>query len=177
MSKSESNSSFDKNNVRVFIGLGSNLHNPINQVKRALNSLRHLPKTQLLKHSTFYRNPPMDFSQQPNYINAVAELSTGLLPLPLLHHLQAIEKQQGRMRSAQRWAARTLDLDLLLYGNLHYQDTVLTVPHYGLYQRAFVLYPLFECAPNLILPNGQKIKDALKFCDTRKLKRVKKSMY
>lgn len=156
----------------VFIGIGSNLNNPIQQVKKALISLENLPSTQLLKHSSLYQSPPMDFSQQPDYINAVAWLQTELSPLHLLTHLQAIEKQQGRTRNTQRWASRTLDLDILLYGNLHYQNTALIIPHYGLYQRAFVLYPLFECAPDLILPNGQALKDALNLCSTQNLKKI-----
>lgn len=162
-------------NNDVFIGIGSNLNNPIEQVKKALISLEKLPSTQLLKHSSLYQSSPMDFSQQPDYINAVAWLNTELSPLHLLTHLQAIEKQQGRIRTTQRWAARTLDLDLLLYGNLHYHDTTLTLPHEGLYQRAFVLYPLFECVPNLILPNGQALKDVLKLCDTQNLKKIEES--
>jgi len=160
---------------KVFIGLGSNLNNPLQQVKKALESLKILPHTRLLKHSAFYRNPPMDLSNQADYINAVAWLTTELSPLNLLKNLQTIEKQQGRIRSAQRWVARTLDLDLLLYGHLQYQDAMLTVPHDGLYQRAFVLVPLFDCAPDLILPNGQKLRDLVKLCDSQLLERIDES--
>jgi len=162
-------------NDKIFIGLGSNLNNPLQQLKNALIALANLPKTRVLKHSAFYSNPPLDLSHQPDYINAVAWLSTELSPLNLLNHLQFIEKQQGRIRSAQRWAARTLDLDLLLYGNLHYRDAALTLPHYGLYERAFVLKPLFDCAPDLILPNGQKLRNVVKNCDCHLLNKIDES--
>ena len=141
----------------VCIGLGSNLQHPAEQVRQALVSLSHLPTTQLWKYSSLYRSAPLGPPGQPDYINAVAVLHTELLPLTLLEHLQAIERHQGRVRTGERWGPRTLDLDMLLYDNRQMQDSVLTLPHPRLYERAFVLYPLYECLPTLILPDGQEL--------------------
>jgi 2-amino-4-hydroxy-6-hydroxymethyldihydropteridine diphosphokinase len=136
------------------VGLGSNLDNPIEQVKKALQALKLLPKTHLKTHSALYRTKPLGSQNQPDYINAVAMLVTELSPLVLLDNLQAIENKQGRVRGAERWGPRTLDLDMLLYDNLELQEDRLTLPHSGLYERDFVLYPLYDCTPDLILPNG-----------------------
>jgi len=136
------------------VGLGSNLDNPIKQVKTALQALKLLPNTHLKTQSTLYRSKPLGSQNQPDYINAVAMLVTELSPLNLLDNLQAIENKQGRLRGAERWGPRTLDLDMLLYDNLQLQEARLILPHPGLYERAFVLYPLYECTPDLILPNG-----------------------
>ncbi len=140
------------------MGLGSNLDNPIKQVTKALEELKLLPNTHLKTHSALYRTKPLGSQNQPNYINAVAMLVTKLSPLILLDHLQAIENKQGRVRGAERWGPRTLDLDMLLYDNLELQDDRLILPHPGLYERDFVLYPLYECSPDLILPNGLEIE-------------------
>ncbi len=148
----------------VYIGLGSNLNNPNQQIKQALHHLKQLSSTHLLKHSSLYRSAPLGPPNQPDYINAVAVLQTGLAPLNLLYQLQLIEQKQGRIRTAQRWGARTLDLDILLYGNQQSQDPLLTLPHPGLYNRAFVLYPLYECVPDLCLPNGQLLTDLISNC-------------
>ncbi|OQW93044.1 MAG: 2-amino-4-hydroxy-6-hydroxymethyldihydropteridine diphosphokinase [Beggiatoa sp. IS2] len=157
----------------VCIGLGSNLQNPLGQVQQALTSLSHLPTTQVWKHSSLYRSAPLGPPGQPDYINAVAVLQTELLPLTLLEHLQAIEQRQGRVRTGERWGARTLDLDMLLYDNRQMQDPVLTLPHPHLYERAFVLYPLYECLPALILPDGQKLHDLVQRCTPVGLSLVK----
>lgn len=147
---------------RVYVALGSNLDNPIQQIKQALPALKQMPKTTLLSHSALYRSAPLGGAPQPDYINAVAVLRTQLSPLALLSQLQTIETQQGRIRSAQqRWGPRTLDLDILLYDNKQSSDPVLTLPHPGLCQRNFVLYPLYECAPQLRLPNGQRLQDLI----------------
>ena len=146
---------------RVYVGLGSNLDNPIQQIKQALLALNQLPQTTLLTHSSLYHSAPLG-PPQPDYINAVVALRTQLSPLALLNQLQLIETQQGRIRLAQqRWGPRTLDLDILLYDNKQSSDPVLTLPHPGLYQRTFVLYPLYECAPQLRLPNGQQLQDLI----------------
>ncbi len=141
----------------VYVGLGSNLDNPIHQVKQALLALDALPQTYLKRQSALYRSKPLGPQNQPDYINAVAMLITGLLPLDLLDMMQTIENKQGRIRTAQRWGARTLDLDLLLYDNQKLQHPRLTLPHPGLSNRAFVLYPLYDIAPDLILPDGKKL--------------------
>lgn len=156
----------------VYIALGSNLDNPIDQVNQAFQSLAHLPDSDLLKQSPLYRSVPLDLSPQPDYVNAVAELKTTLSPLTLLSHLQMIEQQQGRVRTEQRWSPRTLDLDLLLYNQQKIQHPLLTVPHHGLYTRNFVLYPLYDCAPQLVLPNGQKLRDLIQHCSMNGLCRI-----
>ena len=142
----------------AYIALGSNLHTPREQLKRALNALAQLPQTQLMAVSSFYRSKPLGPQDQPDYLNAAVEISTALSPLALLDELQRIENEQGRVR-LRRWGERTLDLDILLYGNEIIQTDRLTVPHYDMHNREFVIVPLVEIAPNLILPNGQKLAE------------------
>lgn len=154
-----------------YIGLGSNLTNPMRQVLTALEELSKLPNTHLLHHSSLYQSPPLGPPDQPDYINAVAGLKTALSPLELLDYLQNLEKQHGRVRK-QKWQARTLDLDILLYNQQQWKTVRLTLPHPGLYQRHFVLYPLAECAPNLLLPNGQTMSEALHQCASQDLQRI-----
>jgi len=137
----------------VYIGLGSNLNQLQKQLNQAIEALKKLKHCQLIKQSSFYLSPPMGPSDQNDYINAVVELNTSLTPIALLDQLQAIEKAQGRVRNKQRWSARTLDLDLLLYGQQVIHEARLEVPHYGIKQRAFVLLPLLEIAPLIELPN------------------------
>ena len=136
----------------VYIGLGSNLEGPAKQVRRALKALGRLPQTRLLGVSNLYRNPAIGPGRQPDYVNAVAAIETGLEPHVLLDALQAIEADQGRTRTAVRWQPRTLDLDLLLYGRRVIDDGRLTVPHPHLHERAFVLKPLLDIAPDLHIP-------------------------
>lgn len=142
----------------AYIALGSNLHTPLEQLKRALNVLAQLPQTQLMAVSSFYRSKPLGPQDQPDYLNAAVEISTALSPLALLDELQRIENEQGRVR-LRRWGERTLDLDILLYGDEIIQTERLTVPHYDMHNREFVIVPLAEIAPNLILPNGQKLAE------------------
>ena len=142
----------------AYIALGGNLHTPREQLKRALNALAQLPQTQLMAVSSFYRSKPLGPQDQPDYLNAAVEISTALSPLALLDELQRIENEQGRIR-LRRWGERTLDLDILLYGDEIIQTERLTVPHYDMHNREFVIIPLAEIAPNLILPNGQKLAE------------------
>ncbi len=144
--------------VRSYIGIGSNLDNPSKQVKLAIASLKKIPQTRLTAHSSLYQTSPMGPQNQPDYINAVAEIETGLPAEKLLLHLQSIEKQQGRQRSGERWGARTIDLDLLLYGKTEKQSTTLTIPHPGICSREFVLIPLLEIAPDLEIPGLGKLQ-------------------
>lgn len=155
----------------AYIGLGSNLAQPIQQIERALQALTQVPQTILAHYSSLYRSKPLANMQQPDYINAVAELQTHLAPWDLLQQLQRIEQQQGRVRG-ERWGARTLDLDILLYNQEISTDPQLTLPHPGLLQRSFVLYPLYECCPNLLLPNGISLADALTHCSANDLIRI-----
>lgn len=150
--------------VRAYIGLGSNLDDPLRQLRRALESLAQLPQTTLAGCSRFYRSAPLGPQDQPDYVNAVAALDTALAAEALLDALQAIETAQGRIRT-RRWGPRTLDLDLLLYGDAVLATPRLCVPHPGLAERSFVLYPLYELAPELRLPDGRALAELLDRCD------------
>jgi len=148
--------------IRCYIGLGANLLQPLQQLQQAVQALKQLPDTELVAVSDFYGSKPMGPQDQPDYVNAVAALDTRLPPVELLAQLQQVEQQQGRQRKAERWGPRTLDLDLLLYGDQRLQTAQLTVPHYDMKQREFVLYPLHQLAPELVLPCGTKLQDLLK---------------
>jgi 2-amino-4-hydroxy-6-hydroxymethyldihydropteridine diphosphokinase len=158
--------------ARVAVGLGSNLADPLAQVQRALDALATLPRSRLLAASSLYRNPPMGPQDQPDYVNAAALVSTALAPLEFLDQLQALEASQGRVRGAQRWGARTLDLDLLLWGREILDHPRLQVPHPGLHERAFVLYPLAEIDPDLWVPGRGALRDLLAACRDSGLVRV-----
>lgn len=136
---------------QVFVALGANLAQPLAQLQSAVAALQAMDDCHNLVVSPFYRSTPMGDVVQPDYINAVVGFSTSLSPLALLDALQAIENNQGRVR-IERWGPRTLDLDLLLYGEQCIDEPRLTVPHYGMKQRSFVLIPLADIAPDLVLP-------------------------
>ena len=132
----------------AFVGIGSNLDDPRAQVLRAFEELEALPHTRLVKKSSLYRSAPAGYAAQPDFVNAVAQLETGLPAERLLAELQAIELRHGRSRSFAN-APRTLDLDLLLYGAAQLKTATLQVPHPRMRERAFVLKPLLEIAPQL----------------------------
>lgn len=138
--------------VCAFVALGSNIQAPEAQVRRARQALDALPHTRLVKCSALYRSPPLGPPDQPDYVNAVVGLRTRLGAAELLRALQKIEREQGRVRDGPRWGARTLDLDLLLYGDARLAEPHLTVPHPRMHERAFVLYPLHEIAPYVHVP-------------------------
>ena len=145
------------NTTCAYIALGSNLDKPRDQLQRALRALDQLPLSALIAHSSAYRSAAIGPGEQPDYLNAVARLETGLDAPTLLHALQSIEDAQGRVRT-QRWGPRTLDLDLLLFGNDRIDTAELTVPHPRMSERDFVLYPLREISDtNLALPDGREI--------------------
>ncbi len=146
----------------IYIGLGSNLSEPFNQLLSALTEIDNLSDTQLIKCSSFYSSKPMGPQDQPDYVNAVAEIASSLAPMALLSRLQKIEHLRGRNRDGGRWTARTLDLDILLIGNEIIQMPDLLVPHPGIKEREFVLYPLHEIAPDLQFPCGNSLKSVLK---------------
>ena len=137
--------------VRAFVGLGSNLDDPQGQLERAFASLAGIDDTALAARSSLYCSTPLGPQDQPDFLNAVAALDTRLEAEVLLDRLQDIETGQGRVRE-RHWGPRTLDLDLLLYGTRRISTPRLTVPHPGLPLRAFVLYPLAELAPDLVVP-------------------------
>ncbi|SDZ97220.1 2-amino-4-hydroxy-6-hydroxymethyldihydropteridine diphosphokinase [Microbulbifer marinus] len=156
---------------RVYIGLGSNLAEPEKQLRSALEAMDTIPATRLLRSSSFYRSAPVGPGEQPDYINAVAELETELAPLALLDRLQAIEAAHGRERSI-RWGARTLDLDILLFGREQIDVPRLQVPHPRMAERNFVLLPLAELEPELQLPSGESIQALLQLCPQNRLDKI-----
>ncbi|GAA0261337.1 2-amino-4-hydroxy-6-hydroxymethyldihydropteridine diphosphokinase [Rhodanobacter caeni] len=139
--------------TRAFIALGSNLGDPRQQVLDAMEALQALPDSHVLQRSKLYRTPPWGVLDQPDFVNAVVVIDTGLAPHALLDALHAIEQQAGRVR-VQRNGPRTLDLDLLYMDGVQIDDTRLTVPHPRIAERAFVLLPLADVAPGLPLPAG-----------------------
>ena len=146
---------------KAYIALGSNLNMPQQQLQEAIKSLQNMATTEVVAISPFYQSIPLGPQDQPDYINAVACINTKLKPLELLQQLQNIEQQQGRQR-LRHWGERTLDLDILLYDNLEMQTEKLTIPHYDMHNREFVIVPLADIAPELILPNGIKINELVK---------------
>jgi len=148
----------------AYIALGSNLCQPQSQLNKAVAALEQLPDTELVRVSSVYRSAAVGPGAQPDYLNAVLLLATTLSPLALLAAMQHIEQQQGRVRDV-RWGPRTLDLDLLLYGDLTLTSLQLTVPHPRMQQRDFVLYPLREISgTNLALPDGSDLDTLLQHC-------------
>jgi 2-amino-4-hydroxy-6-hydroxymethyldihydropteridine diphosphokinase len=141
----------------AYIGLGSNLEDPPAQLRRAVGSLAALPLTRVIAVSAFYRNPPLGVAEQPWYVNAAVALLTQLAPRDLLAHLKQIETAQGRVRSDDRWGPRIIDLDLLIYGDLRVQEPDLTLPHAGIAERNFVLFPLLDIAPGLQIPGEGRV--------------------
>ena len=158
--------------VDAFIGIGSNLNQPVDQVTRAIEELGNIPKSRCIDFSSLYCGPPLGPQNQPNYVNAVARLQTRLEPLALLEALFEIENDHMRVRTEQRWGARTLDLDILLYGDRRISGSRLTVPHPRLHERAFVLYPLAELAPQILIPGHGVIGDLIAQCPQGGLRRL-----
>ena len=136
----------------AYVGIGSNLDSPRDQVEQAIAALAAIDKTRLVRTSPLYRSPPLDGSDQPDYVNAVVALLTCLDADSLLQSLQSIEKAQGRSRDGEKWGPRTLDLDLLVYSSASIDEKDLKVPHPGIGERNFVLLPLLDIAPHLRIP-------------------------
>ncbi|MHC8328957.1 2-amino-4-hydroxy-6-hydroxymethyldihydropteridine diphosphokinase [Pseudomonas sp. LB1P83] len=156
---------------RIYIGMGSNLADPAEQLRSAVEALAQLPQTELVAVSGFYQSDSL-LPGQPRYTNAVAALESTLPPLDLLDALQAIENEQGRER-LERWGPRTLDLDIVLFGNRLIDEPRLKVPHYHMQERAFVLYPLAELVPeDLRLPDGRSLNELLAACPFVGLERL-----
>jgi 2-amino-4-hydroxy-6-hydroxymethyldihydropteridine diphosphokinase len=155
----------------AFIGLGSNLADPLVQVRRALMELESLPGTRVTARSSLYRTSPVGYLEQPDFINAAASVQTTLKPEALLAALLAIENRHGRRRT-MRNAPRTLDLDLLLYGEEVLDQDGLTLPHPRLHERAFVLAPLAEIAPEAMVPGRGRVQDLLARIDRKGVSRI-----
>lgn len=145
----------------VYIALGSNLASPLTQVNAAIAALGTIPDSRVVAVSSFYRTPPLGPQDQPDYLNAAVVLETSLAPEALLDHTQRIELDQGRVRKAERWGPRTLDLDIMLFGSETIATPRLTVPHYDMKNRGFMLWPLFEIAPELHFPDGETLASVL----------------
>lgn len=144
---------------RVFVALGSNLNSPERQVRRGIQALAELPNTRVIAASDLYLTAPVGLSgDHPDFINAVCELNTGLEPHALLEALHAMEGRLGRMRG-NVIGSRIIDLDLLLYGDLVIHDNALSLPHPRMHQRAFVLLPLQQIAPNAIVPGHGAVSE------------------
>jgi 2-amino-4-hydroxy-6-hydroxymethyldihydropteridine diphosphokinase len=155
----------------AFVGLGSNLGNPLFQVSHALDVLDTLPQTSVVRRSSLYRSAPVGYLEQPDFINAVVQLETKLTPRALLDVLLALEQESGRTREFCN-APRTLDLDVLLYDDLQHHEHGLTIPHPQMHLRAFVLQPLLEIAPNCVIPGVGAAAEAVEQCKGQILERI-----
>ena len=156
----------------AYIGLGSNLCDPVHQITTARAAIERLPAVENIAFSSLYCSPPMGPADQPSYVNAVMGVRTGLTAKALLEKLQQIEAAQGRVRTGERWGPRTLDLDLLLFGEEQIETDDLTVPHVGIAERAFVLYPLAEITPDLVIPGQGNLSDLVEQCPLNGLQRI-----
>jgi 2-amino-4-hydroxy-6-hydroxymethyldihydropteridine diphosphokinase len=165
MSKSE-------NAVCAYIGLGSNLADPVAQLRAGVSALARLEQTRVETCSSFYRTAPVGRREQPDFINAVCRVRTKQAPAMLMRNLLEIERTHGRVREGDKGGPRTLDLDLLLYGNQTIHTAELTVPHPRLHERAFVLYPLHEIEPDLVIPGRGVLRELLASCAGQRVERL-----
>jgi len=145
----------------AYVGIGSNLDEPATQIRKAFASLQALPDSGFARCSPLYRSAPMGPSDQPDFVNAAAVILTRLEPHDLLRRLQAIENARGRRRDTARWGPRVLDLDLLVLGSLVVDEPDLRIPHPGIAERNFVLFPLADLAPNLHVPGRGSVQKLL----------------
>jgi len=152
-----------KGGVTAYIGLGSNLEDPVAQVRRAFDELNEIPRSRCLSRSRRYISRPIGPDDQPDYINAAARLLTHLDACSLLEMLQRIEQMHHRIRG-ERWGPRTLDLDLLLYGDQVIETPDLTIPHPSMHQRLFVLLPLRDITPDLMIPGHGELSALIDAC-------------
>ena len=155
----------------AFVGLGSNLEDPGNQLCRAFDELGKLPDTRLVARSSLYRSAPQGYTDQPDFVNAVAKIVTALTPQALLQELLQVEHRHGRQRTFRN-APRTLDLDVLLYDDVQLHEHGLTIPHPQMHLRIFVLQPLLEIAPDCIIPVVGQAQQALAECDSPVLEKL-----
>ena len=157
--------------VQAYIGLGANLGSPEAQVRSAVEALGGFPRTHLLASSSLYRSAPVSVAPQPDFVNAVAKIETELTARQLLEELLTAEARAGRERPFPG-APRTLDLDLLLYGNEIIDEPGLTVPHPRMHERAFVLLPLAEIAADAAVPRKGSVKTLLAACRNQKIRKI-----
>lgn len=159
--------------VPAYIALGSNLRDPESQVEAGIEELAMLRGTRLGAVSSLYRTAPVGYLDQPDFINAVALVETELAPRALLDELLAIERRFSRVRGVKN-GPRTLDLDIVLYGDEPYQDEALTIPHPRMHERAFVLVPLAEIAPDAVVPGFGSVRDLASHVDATGITRIEK---
>ena len=156
----------------VYVGLGSNLNGPAGQLEDAFGLLAEIPGARLIKRSSLYRSAPFGGIEQPDFVNAVASLLTQLTAREMLSALQQIETQRGRERDEVRWGPRVLDLDLLVYANLIADEADLIIPHPGIEERNFVLLPLREIAPDLVIPGLGRVAEVSINVDEPRISRI-----
>ena len=156
----------------AYVALGSNLDDPSAQVGRAFDALATLPDTRLVARSPSYRSPPLGPVSQPDFVNAAAGLLTRLAPRALLVALKSLEAALGRESPVVRWGPRRIDLDLLVHGAARVEEEGLSVPHPGLAERAFVLLPLADIAPDLEVPGIGRVRSLAARVDSQGLERI-----
>ena len=155
----------------AYVGIGSNLEEPVRQVRSALVELDRLPHTRVVKQSSLYRSAPIGHADQPDFVNAVVQLETGLPAERLLAEIQEIEERHGRKRSFPN-APRTLDLDVLLFGEREFHSPGLRIPHPRMHERAFVLKPLLEIAPAISIPGIGQAQGRLAACADQVVQKI-----
>lgn len=155
----------------AYVGIGSNLDRPREQVLQAFEDLGKIPRTRLTRKSSLYRSDPVGYADQPEFVNAVGELDSALSPLEILRQLKQIEDRHGRERSLPN-APRTLDLDLLLYEDRIFNHPGLTLPHPRMHERAFVLKPLLEIAPDAFIPGIGPARSSLERISLQKAEKI-----
>jgi len=161
-----------RSDARAYIGLGSNLDDPATQIRAGMTALARLAETRVEACSSLYRSAPVGRQDQPDFVNAVCRVRTGLAPAALMHDLLEIESQHGRERRGEKGGPRTLDLDLLLYGAEAIHSAALIVPHPRLHERAFVLYPLSELEPDLVIPGHGPLHELLAGCAGQRVQKM-----
>ena len=160
----------------VYLALGSNLNEPIQQMQLAIRALQNNLALRWIQASSLYQSEPLldeEAEAQPAYVNAVVKIETNLPPEQLLAMTQSIENQQGRVRQSKRWQARVIDIDIILYDDIMIETPALTIPHPEMLKREFVLLPLFEIAPERILPDGTALSEAINRCRQATLLKLK----
>ena len=151
--------------IPAYIGVGSNLDDPLSQVGRGIDSLANIPQTRVVARSKMYRNRPMGPQDQPEYVNAAVGVLTQLSPAELLSELKKMESKLGRGVPIVRWGPRIIDFDLLVFGSVKLATETLVIPHPGIAARNFVLLPLFDIAPDLDIPGAGRVAPLLQAID------------
>jgi len=158
--------------VVAYVGLGSNLGDPAGRLRQAIAALGDISHTRVRRCSSFYRSAPVGMSNQPDFVNAVCEIETALDPAALLQAMLEVERRHGRVRDGEKGGPRTLDLDLLLYGERVLHEPGLDIPHPRLHERAFVLQPLAELLPGMIIPDRGALVDLIAACRDQRIERL-----